>query len=707
MKKGNTRKDFNKFSKRNTHKRRSKEAAINELKRAVAETNAGFTTAKFKLTSDEGRRGRVSAKAHHDEITLRGVFSSSKSGFGFVTPEDAAPTDKDIFIPEGKCGAAIDGDLVEIVYHTFRNFYGEEKTEGRVRKIIEQGRKTLIGVAVRANYSRRSGFFGGFYLQPDDARVVIRPRIPYSSGIKEGDKLEVSLHRIGNDIECSVLRNFGDSETKGANYAAILAEVGIEEDFEASVLEEAAEAAAVPLSCDGRVDRTKEIIFTIDGEDAKDLDDAVSLRRLPGGLWRLGVHIADVSYYVKEKTALDRAVMARGTSVYFVDKVVPMLPVALSNGACSLGADEQKYALSAIIDLSPEGEILDTKLTPSVIRSAVRGVYSEVNRIFDGTADKAVKEKYKRVIPTLDKMYELYRVLLRRSEKRGAMELESTECRFLLDSEGEPIDIIPRERGDAERLIEQFMLIANEAVATLLNKMEIPCVYRVHDEPPREKLDDFITFAHNLGFNTDVISGDKTSAADFSRLLAAAEEKGLSAPISYAVLRTMAKAEYSDKLGGHFGLGLEKYCHFTSPIRRLSDLATHRIIRKVLFEGKRKEAYASYARRAAAASSECEIRALNAERRIENLYKVLLMSSHVGEFFDAVVSSVASFGIFCQLDNTCEGLIPISDLPGVFIFDEKNFTMRSRDTVYRLADKLRVRLEEADITKGKLRFSVV
>lgn len=706
MKKRSIKKDFTKFAKRNTHKRRSKEAMVRELKRAVEEVNADYSSAHIKLSFDEGRRGRVSDKVRGDEVTVRGVFSSSRSGYGFVTPEGATDGSSDVFVPESKCGGAIDGDLVEVIYHTYRTSYGEEKTEGRIKRVVEAGRKTLIGTAVRAGYSRRSGFFGGFILIPDDTRVNLRLRIPYTSEIEEGDKVEVALRRIGREIECELLRSFGDAESREANYAAILAEVGIEEDFERTVYDEAAAMAGAPISDEGRVRRDGEVIFTIDGEDAKDLDDAVSLRRLPGGMWRLGVHIADVSYYVKEKTALDRTAMSRGTSVYFVDKVVPMLPPALSSGACSLGAGEDKYTLSAVIDLSPEGEIVKTRIEPSVIRSAVRGVYSEVNRIFDGTADKAIKEKYKRVIPSLERMRELYLILKARSEKRGALELEGAECRFVLNSEGMPVDVVLRERGDAERLIEQFMLVANEAVATLLNTEGIPCVYRVHAAPPREKLADFVSFVHNLGFDTRAISGDEAEVLDFSHLLDKAEERGVRMPVSYAMLRTMAKAEYSDKLSGHFGLGLERYCHFTSPIRRLSDLATHRIIHKVLLEGKRKEAYASYARRAAAAASECELKALNAERRIENLYKVLLMSDRIGEVFDATVSSVTSFGVFCQLANTCEGLIPISELPGVFTFDEKTLTVRSRDLALKLGDSVRVKLEEADIIKGKLRFSL-
>ena len=709
MKNKRTLKSLDKFSKRNTHKRKNRERARAELLRAVAETGVGTDTLKLSFSNDGGRRARVSDKSRKDELTVRGVFSSSKSGFGFVTPIDS-PTKRDIFIPEDKTANAIDGDLVEISYHSYTNRFGEEKTEGRVRKIVEYGRKTIIGTL-----TRESGFKSGkgrrpsrLTVIPDDASILLRPTVTDAFGAQEGDKVEVRLDRSSPyQIECEVVRSFGAAGTKRANYDAILAECEITTDFTREQLAEADFFAAMPLTDEGRVNRTREIIFTIDGAGAKDLDDAVSLKKLGGGKWQLGVHIADVSHYVRERTHLDRAVIARGTSVYFTDKVVPMLPPSLSNGACSLNPHEDKYALSAIINLSSDGEILSTKLEPSIIRSRVRGVYSEVNDIFEGVASEELLKKYKAVLPTLEKMKELYLVLRARSEKRGALELDRAEAEIILSDSGDPIDIVKRERKDAERLIEQFMLCANEAVARLLFENKIPCVYRVHEAPPPEKLSEFVTYAHNLGFDTSAISKEKSSPADFSALLSRARERDIAAPVSYSMLRAMSKAKYSEVKSSHFGLGIDCYAHFTSPIRRLSDLATHRIIHKVLFENKRPEIYSGYARRAAAAATEAELKALSAERRIENLYKVIYMERHIGELFDATVSSVTSFGFFAELENTCEGLVPISDLPGVFIFDEGNLTLRSRDITYKLADKVRVRLEEADIIRGKLRFSVV
>ena len=704
MKKSGKRQDFSKFTSRASGKRASKERSRNEIKRALDAVSVEYRNVKIKDISDGGRRDRRSDKIRRDEISATGVFSSSRSGFGFVTVEGRQ---SDVFIPDGKTLGAIDGDVVEIIYHSFKSRLHGEKTEGRVTKILKFGKKSVIGAVVRERrYGRGGGY--GFFVEPDDRKLFLYPEIVNApAGLKEGVKVEARLIRKSTyKTECEIVKIFGEAESKEANYAAVLAECEIEVDFSREEEKEAEFFSSLPILDEGRDDKRDEIIFTIDGEGAKDLDDAVSLKKT-NGEWSLGVHIADVSYYVRERTHLDRAVMRRGTSVYFTDKVVPMLPRSLSNGACSLNAGEDKYAISAEIRISAEGELLGVRLTPSIIKSRVRGVYTEVNAIFAGTASRDVKDKYKDVIKTLNEMRELYLALLKKSEKRGAIELDSPEAEIILDEGGEPIEIVKRERGDAERMIEQFMLAANEAVARELNERGIPCVYRVHEAPPPDKLESFIDYVHNLGFKTSDISLEKCESLSFSRLLRSAEERGLSLPVSYTMLRSMAKAKYSDKNDGHFGLGIEKYCHFTSPIRRLSDLATHRIIRRVMFEEKDKKMLASYARRAAAAASDAELRALSAERKIENLYKVIYMKDRIGEEFDAIINSVTAFGFFCMPDNTCEGLVPITELGYGFVFDEKTLTLRRGAERYRLGDRVRVRLAEADIVRGKLRYDCI
>ena len=661
------------------------------------------TPQKRKQTAPHPRSTTVSPVK-----VAEGIFSGTQSGYGFVK---VAGEEEDIFIPAEKTYGAIDGDRVAIRYHKFRRD-GGVRTEGTVTKIIEIGRTTVIGTVVEEIlWGRRRPGSSVFYVVPDDPHLNFEVVLTDPAGCKMGDKVEVSLNPRKSHmatITGTLLRNFGKASSREANYAVILLESGITVDFTEEELKQAEEMAALPISPAGRTDRRHEVIFTIDGADAKDLDDAISLSQTPEGNYLLGVHIANVSHYVREHTPLDEAVMARGTSVYFTDQVVPMLPPALSNGACSLNANEDKYALSALIELSPTGDILSTKVERSIIRSVVRGVYSEVNDLFQNGEASPFYDKYSVVYPTLLLMHQLYLILAKKGKARGAMDLEQEEAVILLNENGFPTDILPRERGDGEKLIEQFMLAANEGVATLLFSRSLPCVYRVHEAPQPEKLADFATFAHNLGFDTSYITKKDPTGCDFSRLLDDAKEKGVGSALSYNLLRAMAKAHYSEVCHPHFGLGIERYCHFTSPIRRLSDLATHRMIEAVLLDGEPKGKYYAYAQRAAQAASETELKALTAERRIEALYKTLYLSKHLGEVFLATISSVTKFGVFATLDNTCEGLIPLLDLPGAWTFDEGTLSLRSsRGERLTISQRITVSVEEADVTRGKVRFGFV
>jgi len=708
MKRKDTKKSLNKFSKRATHKRKADKARREALLKIIEESGVGSSALKISDVTDGGRRARTSSKRRHDERIVEGVFSGARGGFGFVTPQEGG---EDIFIPEGRTGGAVDGDLVEAVYHEYSSYTGDRKTEGRVTKILAVGREVVLGVL---DYERAAARFGRsrrrrIVLLPDDPKISLLPIVTDTAGAAVGEKVAVKISRGSGtpyNPECRVVAVLGDPESREANYEAILLESGIPMEFSEEALTEAERAASEPISTDGREDRRDDLILTIDGAGAKDLDDAVSLRKTSTG-WLLGVHIADVSHYVKERTVLDRAVMQRGTSVYFTDKVVPMLPPALSNGACSLNSGEDKYALSAFVKITGEGEITDVRIAPTVIRTRVRGVYSEVNDIFEGTASREIKAKYKEVTPMLLRMKELYHVLAERAMRRGMLELDVPEAVILLSEDGEPTDVVRAVRGDAEKMIEQFMLAANEAVATRLRAAGVPCVYRVHELPPEDKLRDFLTYSKNLGLDIRGIDPTSPDATALGRVLGEAKEREMYAPVSYFLLRAMAKAKYSDAHAPHFGLGIENYCHFTSPIRRLSDLATHRIIHRVLLEGKSANAYASYARRAAVAATDSELRAVGAERRIEDLYKTIYMRGKIGEEFEATISSVATFGVFAQLENTCEGLIPMSEMPGYFIYDERTMSVRSGSLVYRVGDRIRVRLEEADMTKCKLRFSLI
>ena len=708
MKRKLTKKNQEKFVKVNTHKRRGKEKAQREIIKALEECKVSFDGFIYKDTDDTGIRRKAWPIPRAEKCVL-GIYSSSRSGFGFVTPEGAAM--RDVFIPEGENLGAIDGDYVECVYRSFKRGYGEEKTEGRVTKILEFGRETVVGTLalLRSHMVGKHRAAEVCYLIPDDDRLNLRPIVRNMLGASDGDKVQVKILRgtgTGYSPFCEIVSVFGASDSKEANYRAVLAESGMPTEFSDKEIEEAESVALEPVLDTGRAQYPGAVIFTIDSEGAKDLDDAVSIRKLGNG-YRLGVHIADVSYYVRERTALDRCVMRRGTSVYFTDKVVPMLPPVLSNGACSLNAGEKKYAISALIDLDDRGNITGVKLEPSIITSRVRGVYSEVNALLSGLGDAALREKYRTVLPSLRKMNRLYEVLEEKSRRRGSLELEVAEAEIVLSESGEPIDIQRRARGIAERMIEQFMLTANEAVATLLTEKHVPCVYRVHESPPEDKVCELLTYAKNLGLDIRGIKADRVTSNELSRLLSDAERRGVKSPVSYTMLRSLSKAHYSENLGLHFGLAIEKYCHFTSPIRRLSDLATHRIIRRCLFEDKEAAQYKKYAARIAALASDTELRAVAAERKIENLYKAVYMQGHVGTEFAARISSVTRFGIFAELENTCEGLIPISTMPGVFIFDELSSSVYGSGLVYKVGDSIKIRVEEADVTRGKLRFSLI
>lgn len=649
-----------------------------------------------RLIRQERARAREKAKKEAGH-TFEGVFSGNRRGFGFAEWEKEGVS---VFLPAPKTRGALDGDRVEIRCYPSSRERG--KWEGEVLKVLETEDYRLTGTLVR---ERIRGERGGrrYYVSPTSSRLPERIPVERLGGAKEGDRVLLVIPRGREDVY--IERSFGPADSLGANYEAILTEAGIREDFDEAALREAETRALAPVDSEGR-ERVSPFAFTVDSASAKDLDDAVSIEKTEGG-WLLGVHIADVSEYVRPKTPLDTAAMERGTSVYFADRVVPMLPPALSNGACSLNAGEDKAVLSAYMELDTAGEILSARVCRGILRSRVRGVYAEINDVLKVGEESPYFEKYRDVYPALLTMREATRALADRAQRHGALDFETPAAYILLDEEGMPTEILPQERGESERMIEQFMLAANRAVATLLHGKSLPCVYRVHEAPVPEKLSDFLTYAHNLGLSTAHIREGKVTAKELALLLAEAEEKGLLRAVSYPLLRAMAKAKYSAEAHGHFGLSFPLYCHFTSPIRRLSDLATHRIVKAVLLDGEAPEKYARYAAKAAEAATEAELRALTAEREIEALYKTLYLSRHVGEEYDATLTSVTSFGAFAELECTAEGLLPIEELPGYFTYDEETLTLRSSKFSLRIADRVRVKVERVDIAARRAIFSLV
>ena len=668
-------------------------------------------SARKKAAPRTGRKSPLarSSPSRAKTRTAEGVFSGTARGFGFVLPDGAeGKPNADIFIPADKTGGALDLDRVAV---RFRPGF-ENRTEGEVTAILSEGRKTLIGVLVSGRplafgrHASRDRFRSGWYLIPDDGKIPGEFPVRPSPDADPGDRVEITLPGRRGGV-CEISRVFGRATDRSANCDAILAGAGIETEFDPSALREAELVSREPIGREGRRDLTKNLIFTIDGADAKDLDDAVSLTALPGGGWLLGVHIADVSSYVKPGSALERDAFRRGTSVYFVDRVVPMLPVALSNGACSLNPNEDKRALSAWITLAKDGSITGCELEKTVIRSRVRGVYDEVNALFSDGENSPFYPKYRAVYPALLRMRELYLLLEKRSAARGSLSLDRPEPIFTLDEGGDPVDVSLRSRGDAEKLIEQFMLTANEAVATLLRERGIPCVYRIHEDPDPLKLAAFKRAAAHLGLDASGIDPADPGNCSFAPLLADAAAHGIAEQISLSLLRAMAKARYEDRPSRHFGLAIDLYCHFTSPIRRLADLATHRIISEVLLGSASPRRFAGFARDAAQAATAAELRALDAERKIEATYKALWLEKRIGEVFPARVSSLTSFGLFAELDNTCEGMIPLHDLPGVYIYNELDMALVGGKITFRLGDRLNVRVEEVDPLAGRVRFSLV
>ena len=655
---------------------------------------------------------RLSEKPSAATVRLEGVFSGSERGFGFVTTDKAYNLTDDIFIPARLCGGALTGDRVAIeVKKRELKPRSDEKfhAEGVVVEILERGITTFCGtLIVDAHLLGRK--FSPYRVIPDNPRYAFEAEIDEIGDIPLGNKVEVKLLDYGSGKrppKGEILRDLGKALSLGANYESVLLANGIRTEFPNEALRCAEAAAKEEITESGRLDLRDMAIFTIDGADAKDLDDAISLEVKKDG-YTLGVHIADVSHYVRYGTPTDKEAFARGTSVYFIDKVVPMLPECLSNGVCSLNAGTDKYTLSALIDLDQCGEIVGCRVENAIIRSKVRGVYSEVNDLFAKKSRSKFYTKYKPVYKTITAMYPLFKILEGRAKARGVLELESAEARFILGEDGMPIEIVKRERGDAERMIEQFMLTANEAVARYMCANELPCVFRVHEPPSEEKLTAYKNFVQNAGLSTLSLRQKKLSTGAFAPILREAAEAGMENVISRVTLRAQMKAKYSETRDDHFGLGLSYYCHFTSPIRRYPDLSVHRILKYAMENGAdaAKKRYTKFAAESAAASSENELKAMTAERDIEDLYKVIFMEKEVGKEFDAVISSVTSFGLFCELENTCEGLIPIEMLGEGFKYREETQTLGLGKLQYKLGQPLRVRITEANVLRRRIYMEI-
>ena len=628
---------------------------------------------------------------------VEATLVSLSKNFGFARPDGGGD---DIFIH----GSALQGALVgdKIIVGDIRK--DDRGPSGRVRRIVEHKPAQTTGTVSVTDE--------GIELIPDNAiRYNLRMRERDLNGAKNGDKVMASLEQDyrGDWAYASVKKVFGSGRTARVCADAIVEQYGIPHVFPQEVLDEAERVGNEPISDEEyakRLDLRGEPIFTIDSKDAKDLDDAISVKRTDFG-YTLGVHIADVSHYVKEGSAIDEEAINRGTSVYFADRVIPMLPEVLSNGACSLNAGTDKLAFSALIELDKEGHITKYDFKKTIINSKVRGVYSEVNEILDGTASEEILNKYAPVMESLMSAKELADILKANSAARGTMELDSGESKFILDENGSCIDIMPRVSGEAEQLIEQMMVTANIAAAKFSLDHKLPFLYRVHGTPDPKRVEELVTLLQLVGVPCKEIVKPNPETQDFAAILDRVRGLPCETLVSQRLLRTMEKARYSTEETGHFGLALSDYSHYTSPIRRYPDTSIHRVL-SAFVEGMPAEEvrrrYAQFCETSATESSRNEIRALIAERDAEDCYMAEYMSQHIGEHFEGTVSGVTMRGVFVRLENSVEGFVSLDAFEGEdFVYDGL-ITQRSPKRELTIGTPLPIIVASAYVATGKVDF---
>ena len=670
---------------------------------------------KNKDKTKEKSRGRKRDKDFRDADNYKedylegtqaeGIFIGHPKGFGFVEIEGQ---DEDIFIPESDTGTAMHQDKVRIIIRDGQK-EGKRK-EGVVVKVLERGMPEIVGT-----YQLNRDF--GFVISdnPKFSKDIFIPR-KEAAGIKNGDKVIAVITDYGSknkNPEGKIKENLGNIRTPGTDILAIVKSFGIPNEFPEKVMKQAQRVPDHVLDADrdGRLDLRYLQTVTIDGEDAKDLDDAISLTK-EGDIYHLGVHIADVSNYVQYNSALDKEALKRGTSVYLADRVVPMLPERLSNGICSLNQGEDRLALSCLMDINEKGKVVSHQIAETVINVDERMCYTDVKNILEDT-DEEAKKRYEVLIPMFFMMKELSGILRNSRHHRGSIDFDFPESKIILNAAGKAIDVKPYEANVATRIIEDFMLMANETVAQEYCTEEIPFVYRTHDNPDPEKVESLLTLLHNQGVKIQKAK-EEITPKEIQQIIESIEGLPNEAMISRLVLRSMKQAKYTTECSGHFGLAAKYYCHFTSPIRRYPDLQIHRIIKdnlrgRLMREG-RTEHYAEILDEVARQSSVCERRADEAERESDKLKKAEYMSYHLGEEFEGIISGVTGWGLYVELPNTVEGLVHVNTLrDDYYVFDQETYELRGEMTkkVYKLGDKVRVRVADADKMLKTVDFELV
>lgn len=635
-----------------------------------------------------------------------GIFTSNSRGFGFVSVEGR---DEDIYIPEGETGNAFLGDTVAV---EILPAVSGRREEGRIIRIVMRAMLEVVGTYEN---SRTFGF-----VRADNNKIPNDIFIPKekSKGAVSGDKVVVEItdygdNTMGKNPEGKVKEIIGNINDPGVDILSIVKGYEIPSIFPERVMNQAMRTSDEVSEADmqGRRDLRNVMMVTIDGEESKDLDDAVSVSVDEDGFYHLGVHIADVANYVQEGSALDKEALKRGTSVYLVDRVIPMLPHKLSNGICSLNHGEDRLAMSCLMKIDLKGEIVDHEIVESVINVDERMTYTSVGKIIVDN-DEEEKEKYKSLVPMFEQMYELAKILKKRRLERGSIEFDSSEAKIKLDTQGNPVSIEKEERGPANELIEDFMLAANETVASHFYWLSVPFVYRTHEQPSEAKIDTLTNFIRGFGYHLNVRQ-DEIRPMEIQKLLSKIEGSREESIISRVALRSMMQAKYTTECVGHFGLALKYYCHFTSPIRRYPDLQIHRIIKDSIrgrLDEKKLAHYTEILPEVAKHCSDTERRADDAERDTDKLKKAQFMEQHIGEVYDGVISGVTGWGMFVELDNTCEGMIRLTELTDdYYIFDEQNFTLTGTDfgKEYRLGQKVKIKVVGADRLEKTVDFRIV
>lgn len=653
-------------------------------------------------------RGKPKNKKKTNTTLLTGIMQKHKKGFGFVLQEEG----EDVFVPWNGMNGGMNGDLVEVSVMPEAPWReGKEGSrQGTVVRILERGTTEVVGTFEK---SEKFGF-----VVPDDKRIAddIFIQRKYFGDAKRGDKVVAVITKYpdnNNSGEGRITEIISRKGETGGDIKSLIRSYGLAEVFPPKVETEAQEVSVrgiIPTDLEGRRDLRNQITFTIDGADAKDFDDAVSLSRLPGGNELLGVHIADVTHYVTEGSPLDKEAFKRGTSVYLLNRVVPMLPKSLSNGLCSLNPLEDRLTLSVDIEIDSAGKVVRSDVYESVIRSNARLVYDDVSDLLE--AQKPLPQEIpSTVAPVLKEMSVLAKLLADKRDARGSIDFDLDEARIQLDQNGIPVDVAVAERRVANRMIEEFMLLANEVVAERFAKMEAPFVYRIHERPSPEKIQELRLFLSGLGlsFPDDAQTIRPSMLKD---VLKASEDKPFERVVHTVTLRSMQKAVYDVKCTGHFGLALKYYCHFTSPIRRYPDLMIHRIIKSFLngqWEAKTKKHFAKAAEEAAVQSSTMERLSIEVEREAEKMKKAEYMTYHLGETYPGIISGVNNFGIFVELENTVEGLIRLASLEDDYYdFEQEKHRLVGRRThkIFTLGDKISVKVKGADPEERTIDFTL-